>query len=228
MQVNNYVVCVNFGDKYGPEYVENLYEMVADNCTIPYGFLTITDDYTKSGRSGTTFVPERKFNGWWNKMHLYRPDLPVHGNVLYFDLDVVITGNIDKLFTYATDNWATINDFIRLRREMHPPTMYNSSVIRFRKGQLQEVWDEFIKNPKTKGGDQNFLHDMTIKNRPATYFPDKWIRSYRWDIMENGLDEETCVAVFHGDPNPLDIEVIEKEEWVRKALHLSSETEQAD
>ena len=230
MQVKNYVACVNFGDKYGPEYNKKLYEMVSDNCTIPFTFLTITDDHNKSDRHGTTFVPEHHYTGWWNKMHLYRPDLPVAdgSNILYLDLDVVITSNIDKLFTYASDNWATINDFIRLRREMNPPTMYNSSVVRFTKGQLAKVWQEFIKNPQTKGGDQNFLHKVMIDTNPATFFPDEWIRSYRWDLEENGLGKETCIAVFHGTPNPLDKEVLEKEEWVRKAMSSYLETEQAD
>ena len=232
MQVNNYVVCVNFGDKYGPEYVENLYEMVADNCTIPYGFLTITDDYTKSGRSGTTFVPEEHFDGWWNKMHIYRADLPAHGNILYLDLDVVITGNIDDLFTYGGNNWATLNDFIRLNRMMTPKTLYNSSVVKFKVGQLDHVWRKFLedphKNSKTPGGDQAFLHKHTILTKPPAFYPDKWITSYRWDIRQNGLKDTNKIAVFHGLPNPLDKEVLEKEAWVRKALRLSSETAQAD
>ena len=228
MEVKNYVACVNFGDKYGPEYNKKLYEMVSDNCTIPFTFLTITDDHNKSDRNGTTFVPEHHYEGWWNKLHLLRDDLPVspESTILYFDLDVVITSSIDKLFTYEENTWCTINDFIRLKREMTPSTMYNSSVMRFKKGELSFVYDtylDFLRQSKMKkwNGDQNFIHDMTINEHPATYFPDNWIRSYRWDIRENGLTDDTCVAVFHGKPNPLDTEVWKKEEWIRKALRSS-------
>jgi len=220
--MKNYVVCVNFGTKYGTEYIRNLYKMVEENCTIPYEFVCITDDPSKWG--GNTFIPKESFEGWWNKLHLYRKDLPIKGNILYFDLDVVITNNIDKLFTFEPNRWCTLNDFIRKRRTMIPKDMYNSSVVRFKTGELSYVWEKFIENPtknsKTPCGDQAFLHKHTIKNNPALFFPDEWIRSYRWDIKENGLGEETCAAIFHGTPNPVDKIVLEKEEWVKKALHL--------
>ena len=38
------VLCVRFGEKYGPEYVERLRNMVPRNITIPYEFACLTDD----------------------------------------------------------------------------------------------------------------------------------------------------------------------------------------
>ena len=40
----NYITCLKWGDKYGPEYVNNLYKMVSRNITIPYEFICFTDN----------------------------------------------------------------------------------------------------------------------------------------------------------------------------------------
>ena len=38
------VLCVKFGNKYGPEYVERLRNMVSRHMTRPYEFACLTDD----------------------------------------------------------------------------------------------------------------------------------------------------------------------------------------
>lgn len=38
------VICLKWGERYGPEYVNNLYSMVARNTRRPLRFVCITDD----------------------------------------------------------------------------------------------------------------------------------------------------------------------------------------
>ena len=38
------VVCMKWGDKYGAEYVNRLYNMVARNTTLPFKFVCFTDN----------------------------------------------------------------------------------------------------------------------------------------------------------------------------------------
>ena len=40
----NHVVCVKWGNKYIPQYVNVLYNMVKRHTTVPYEFHCITDD----------------------------------------------------------------------------------------------------------------------------------------------------------------------------------------
>ena len=66
-----------------------------------------------------------------------------------------------------------------------------------------------------------------LKDR-AKYWPDEWIRSYKWEMRDkidlslvNGkrnfyqdkppkIIKDSCIAVFHGEPNPEDC----KDQWV--------------
>jgi hypothetical protein len=53
--------------------------------------------------------------GWWYKMQMFDPD-HIAGTVLYFDLDVVITGDLDWVRELDTRYFWTIRDFKKLWR----------------------------------------------------------------------------------------------------------------
>ena len=136
---------------------------------------------------------------------------------------MVIAGNIDKLFDYQPDVWCVVRDFTRAMRPSWDKC--NSSVVRFKTGQLKHVWDEYAKDPKDVQrrffGDQDWLHDATKKQR-GFFFPDSWVLSWKWEVRQSreyapgGLKGnrvlknienvtpriECCICVFHGDPNP--------------------------
>ena len=154
---------------------------------------------------------------------MFSKDLPINGTILYLDLDVVISSNIDKLFTYQPDHWCTVRDYTRAMRPKWPK--YNSSIVRFKTGQLAHVWDEFEKNPKSvmkqHFGDQDWLYASTRKQQ-AMLYPDSWTQSWKWEVRKSRdwapggkrgsrtfrlIEDvvprvECCVVVFHGDPNP--------------------------
>ena len=102
------VYCVYWGDKYDKAYVYALKEMVDRNLTIPHEFVCITTEKLPGIQTKLPFGP---WHGWWQKMNLWAPFI-AQGPSLYFDLDVIITGNIDYLAEYtdcqlaAPANWA--------------------------------------------------------------------------------------------------------------------------
>lgn len=218
----NYILCLKHGTKYSHKYVNTLYNMVKRNCTLDFEFVCLTED-PKNLNPNIIVIPlPSDLSGWWCKPYMYSKDLPLKGTILYMDLDVVISGNIDKLFTYEPDKWCTIRDFTRAMRPEHKK--YNSSVVRFKTGQLDKVWTGYANNKKEvqrkNFGDQDWLWEATRDNE-ATLFPDDWIRSWKWEIrkskelgpgargdrklktIENVTPpNECCICVFHGDPNP--------------------------
>jgi len=217
-----YVLCLKHGTKYSADYVNRLYNMVKRNCTLDFEFACLTEDPKGIDKDVKILPLPKDLQGWWCKPYMYSKDLPLQGTILYIDLDVVISGNIDKLFEYKTDNWCTVRDFTRAMRPAWQK--YNSSVVRFNTGQLDNVWTRYRDNKKEverkNFGDQDWLWVATENNR-AELFPDDWIQSWKWEVRKSRdltpgargkrkftsiedviPNSECCICVFHGDPNP--------------------------
>jgi len=229
-----YVLCLKHGTKYSADYVNKLYNMVKRNCTIDYEFVCLTDNSTGINSNVKILPLPKNLTGWWCKPYMFSNNLPLKGTILYMDLDVVISGNIDKLFTYEPEHWCTIRDFTRAMRPQWQK--YNSSIIKYQAGSLHHIWQEF--NNDVKGiqhkhfGDQDFLYEVAIRTRKPKLYPDEWIQSWKWEIRNDrafqpgGLrgnrkfreienvtpPPNCCICVFHGDPNPHNCE----DPWVVK------------
>lgn len=218
------ILCLKHGIKYNSDYVNRLYNMVVKNLNLPFNFYCITEDSKNINPLIKIIQLPKKLNvlGWWYKPYIFSDSLPISGTILYLDLDIVITGSLDKLFSYHPNCYCIIRDFIRVMRPNNEK--YNSSVIRFEKGQLDYVWEKFVKNhhviTRKYFGDQDYLYAET--EGKAILFPDKWIMSWKWEIRKNKqfaqggvkgqrkferienveAPKDCCIAVFHGDPNP--------------------------
>lgn len=208
------VACVKWGRKYGPDYVSKLRSMVQRNLSAPHEFACFTDwpsdDFPC--RPLLTDLP-----GWWAKIELFRPGL-FRGDVLYLDLDVVITGCIDGLVDLLDSDrsklWA-LDDFgyplTRPRRGIGPDMRrllggdgtVNSSVMLWHGNTARAVWDRW--NPAKMDevhGDQNWITQALWPE--INLIPRGWAASYKY----GGAG---VVRVFHGDPKPHQV----ADDWVR-------------
>jgi hypothetical protein len=217
------ILCVRFGNKYGREYVERLRNMVSKNLRVPYEFVCLTDDKHPIEGVRTLYQPASNYQKlWWHKIHMFDNNLPLKGKIIYFDLDVIVHNNIEKIINFQFKNLAGIRDF---NRKFYPSWQYlNSSVMAWFHGTQHHIYESFKKDQATAmrlQGDQDYIWKL-LKNK-ITFWPEKWIQSYKWEIrrrdeltMVNGKrnfrtiftghpDSECCVTVFHGDPKPQDI-----------------------
>jgi len=214
------VVCLYWGNKYRVEYVKTLYNMTQRHLTIPHKFIIYTDHVklhkiVKGDNVEVRKVPFEDYQGWWNKLTLFSPEANLEGDSLYFDLDVVITDNIDSFFTYEEDTKVV------LMRDFNPTTKgFNSSIMRFNNEVMTPyVWNLYLKEKKVLDklqGDQNVI-TQCIKQVPDKFkcFPDEWTFSAKWYDRANprfGRSTWTFkqypgakVAVFHGKPDPLQL-----------------------
>ena len=200
-----YSVCV--GDKYPSAYVYALRDAVAEYLTIPHRFKCITTRAMPGIKTVLPFVP---YQSWWSKFNLWAPTI-ARGPSLYFDLDVVICGNLDYLADFteyqfaAPANWA---------RSGHGGIQ--SSVMAWRGGwtaPYDKIKAEWPHSRLTKDGyrdfgdrvlwgDQEYLWDM---------LGDDWVRipgvcSYKYHVKPSGkIPEDASVVVFHGDPKPIEV-----------------------
>ena len=217
----NHVVCVKWGSKYSAKYVNVLKNMVARHTTVAYEFSVLTDDPTGlDPEINVIKLPKDPWiKTWWSKLWMFAPEMPLEGDILYFDLDVVIFNNIDELFTFQ-GKFNIIRDFNRCR--IKDWKLSNSSCMKWQTGTMNYLWTEFKDRWHTvmqqNHGDQDWITKMATKD--ISWFPDEWIRSYKWEMI--GLKDTKLltkdgkkffrkpvdispgnkVAVFHGSPNP--------------------------
>jgi len=215
------ILCVRFGNKYGPEYVKRLRNMIDRNITVPYQLICLTDDPTPIDGVKLILQPNAGYvKGWWHKVHMFDKKLPINGRILYMDLDVVICNNIDKLTRIYNNDFMGIRDF---NRKFHSGWRYlNSSIMSWVHGSQDYIYTQFMNNPQLAmrmHGDQDWT--WKCAKDKIKFWPESWIQSYKWEIRSRGelqvingvrqfaeqkddviIPNECCVAVFHGDPNP--------------------------
>lgn len=218
------VLCVKFGTKYGREYVERLRNMVAKHLTVPYEFVCLTDDkHPISGVRSMVQANAGYAKPWWHKVHMFDPNLPVAGPILYLDLDLVVHRNIDKLVAASQGQLMGIRDF---NRKFYPQWQHlNSSAMCWQHGDHSHIYNQFMQDKQAAmrlHGDQDWIW-KTAKSK-IKFWPDAWIQSYKWEIRgreqlvaRTGVrgfktvsnqepPQDCCIAVFHGEPKPQDVQ----------------------
>lgn len=218
-----HVVCLKWGVKYPPDHVNRLFNMVRRNLSVDFTFHCLTED--AQGLDPLIHhlpLETSDLKGWWYKLALFKKDFyGLEGDILYFDLDVVITGNIDFLAS-------TPGDFV-ICRGWSRNLMWNSSVMRFKSGANNDIWQSFCEN-KTDvlanyNGDQEWIFkcrpnaDIWPQNKIVSYKKSLNSKAFRWleklglgrlglkapDWMDTPLPEAAAVVIFHGKPDPEDV-----------------------
>ena len=134
------IICIKWGTKYGPEYVNRFYNMVARNITPPFRVICFTDQTEgMDPRIETRPLPEPDFvmpkntPGKWPKSQLWGDLGDITGTVLFMDLDIIITDNIDAFFDYGDPS-----DTITAKNPNTPfERMAQTSIYRMQVGKLK-------------------------------------------------------------------------------------------
>lgn len=183
------VVCLNWKDYLGrgAEYVGKLHRAVSRNLTIPHEFVVVTEKELPAGRVG-----------WFNKLHLLEM---FDGWVLFLDLDVVISGNIDHLYElalcdpsriWARDDWSYPVTNPRYGKE----ATINSSVMLWNGHKDMSGAEALI--PVTHG-DQGIITQLFWPHGIGL-LPGVSIKSYKYDVRNGAAPGP--ITVFHGNPKP--------------------------
>lgn len=231
--------CVIHGSAYDWIYVEHLYNMLNRGLQNRARLHV----YTEASR----FVPEHMVKhvleewpgiagprvSWWYKLQLFNAEHH-QGDLLYLDLDTVITRDITWITEMPTVKMWTIRDFRRLQQ---PGFLgMNSSVMWWNVGRFDWVWQEFKSVNKSKirisypRGDQQYLTEKLGINQ-IRFLDEERIQSWRWQAWDGGfnfksrkqkqpgtgtaLDDHTSILVFHGQPKPHEMleDVVIAQHW---------------
>lgn len=199
------VACVlKGGGIYTPDWVFRLRNMVARNLSVEHDFVCLTDylpDLLPGVKTAGLAHPVT-LTGWWAKIELFRPGL-FHGRVLYFDLDTVITGDLEPLATQA-------GKFIGIRDWGHPGKI-NSSVMAWDARACHGIYQDLkVRTLDEMRGDQDWI---TAWVGPcAVTWPSEMVVSYKRHCTGGvRYPVDARVVCFHGRPKMNEV----KDEWVR-------------
>ena len=222
MQKKVTVICLKYGKKYHPEYVNKLFKMVSRHLSITHDFICITEN-KKGLNPKIKVIPldlKKGIKGWWYKPFVFSRDLNIKTETaLFLDLDIIIFNSIDKLFTFEEEKTFLVLNGLTSKNI----DGINSSCFRFKRSEYFHLYDDYIQNYENiiekYVGDQDWLVDQIQRN----HWPKEWIKSFKHGIMEwpehmpiskaqrsweyitktePKPHKETAIAVFHGRPNP--------------------------
>ena len=222
MQKKVTVICLKYGKKYKPEYVNKLFNMVSRHLSISHDFICITEN-KKGLNPKIKVIPlelKEGIEGWWYKPFVFNRSLNIRTEtVLFLDLDIIIFGSIDKLFEFEDEKSFLVLNSLTSKNI----NGINSSCFKFNRSEYFHLYDDYIQNYDSIiehcVGDQDWLGNKI----PRNHWPKEWIKSFKYGIMEwpehipivksqRSWDyiintepkphKETVIAVFHGIPNP--------------------------
>ena len=121
-------------------------------------------------------TPPVHLKGWWSKVRLFDPGLPLSGRLLYLDLDVLLVGDLSPVINFpgrlalAPDGAPAFrphNGTVCVKR-------YNSSVMAWNYGAHPELFKEWNQHVAQRlWGDQDWIGERVpgASVMPAEWFP---------------------------------------------------------
>ena len=224
----NNVVCIKYGRYYGPEYVNRLFASVARNLTRPFRFVCVTNDVSgiRPEVECVPFmespnVPGRKWPNIFSKLTLFKDGFAdLKGATLFLDLDVLITGPLDRFFDYHPGEFCIIRNWVEFYKRIFrkAPLIGNSSCFRFEAGASNEVYEFFLRekddpakaNLFTKGS-QKLQTRAMFQAGKVNWWPTDWVCSFKRQcvpafplnlfLAPRQPPKTASIVAFHGHPD---------------------------
>ena len=159
----------------------------------------------------TELIPNEISKTPWRKISVWQyPLSDLEGDVLFLDLDLVITGNLDKFFSYKKGTYCVIENWTQIGKGIG-----NTSCFRFPVKKYSDLFKQFENNGfkiwKKFHIEQVYLSKFIKKQN---YWPEQWCKSFKHSLLPKWpmriwksavLPQETSVVAFTGKPDPDDV-----------------------
>ena len=208
---------MKWGSRYGAEFVNRLYTSINRHTNRATKVYCFTDNIKGINKNiickplpninlpnTISFTPWRKLSVWQFPLN------DLDGDILFLDLDLVITGNLDRFFDYNPGHYCVIENWTQKGKNIG-----NTSCFRLPIGRYASVFDEFQKNPtkvwKKYHIEQTYLSD---KIKDQIFWPSDWCKSFKHNLLPKWplriwqpakLPTGTSIVAFTGKPDPDDV-----------------------
>ena len=236
MQAVN-VLCIKWGKKYGPEYVNKLHSMVRRHLHRPFRFVCLTDDAAGIDPAVETLpIPMIGFDefdqrkpwtfghGWLKLTSFASPLYDLQGRTLFLDLDIVIVDSLDPFFEQE-------GEFIVIKEWDKKDGTGNTSCYLYTIGAhadaLAHLKNDYPASIAPVRNEQEFITLYLARQGKLRYWPEAWCRSFKRHCLQPGLmgwfkpptiPRGARLIAFHGKPNPPDAIAGVSGKWYRRVL----------
>ena len=185
------------------KYVNTLYASIRRNYNFPFRFVCIHEDgvHFKELFSEVELIPfQPKGHGRIPKLKMFDKELWLSGRIITMDLDVIITGCLDELFTYKGD--------FMTRASFKDPTVSGGDIIFFDSEKTYPLWDYVLQDHpiiKNANGNERMVYREYFKDQKIDYIQDLFpgsILSYRTHIRHGRIPNGCSLISCHGNPRP--------------------------
>ena len=207
------VVCMKWGTRYPAEFVNRLYKAIRRNVTGDLRFVCFTDDTdgllpeVEHQALPPIDIPEPLQWTPWRKLSLWQPGLGgLEGDVLFLDIDLVVTGNMDPFWEYhpgemcVAENWTQKGQGIG-----------NTSVYRWNMGKHTEIYEQYQRDSASVHAEHRVeQHYVSAMVDNMIYWPPEWCVSFKHSLLPSfpmnwfetpKLPRETKIVAFTGRPD---------------------------
>jgi len=189
-------------DAQAPEYVRRWADGIRRNTLIAAPDLHCFTDGEVNVEGVATHPLPVDLPRWHSKFGVFKaPELAAYDQAFYFDLDTMITGNMDGWFSVDTG-------FAMVKDPFHPKTM-NSSLMTWKPGEMAWLADKAVKeNPPPGTGDQGLIESWVRGNGStvADFSENFVVWDLKNDLYKNPHLLPGPVTMFHGHPRPHEID----------------------
>ena len=208
---------MKWGVRYDYNYVNNLYDSIKRHTNKKTQLICFTDDQRNISKEvickplPEIKIPRELSKTPWRKLSIWKHPLhEVNGDVLFLDLDLVITNNLDKFFSYKPGTFCVIENWTQIGKKIG-----NTSCFRFPVKKHKYIFEEFEKNGnyiwKKYHIEQVYISKI-IKEQ--NFWPQNWCKSFKHNLLPKWpirlwkpakLPSDTSIVAFTGKPDPDDV-----------------------
>ena len=208
------IICMKWGDRYSSDYVNRLYFSIKKFTKRKTDLICFTDNPNEINENvlckpiPKISMPYHMQNSPWKKLAIWQfPLSPLRGDVLFLDLDLVITGDLDRFFDYEKDKFCVIENWTQLGSGIG-----NTSCFRFPVGKYKNIYDKFQSAPQYYFKKYRIEQVFISKNiSTQVFWPKIWCQSFKHNLLPSwpkriwqkaSLPKETSIVAFTGKPDP--------------------------
>ena len=208
---------MKWGKRYSYDFVNRLYNSIKKHTKLKTRLICFTDNKTGINKNiickplPKIKIPNEISKTPWRKISVWQyPLSDLEGDVLFLDLDLVITGNLDKFFSYKKGTYCVIENWTQIGKGIG-----NTSCFRFPVKKYSELFKQFENNGfkiwKKFHIEQVYLSKFIKKQN---YWPEQWCKSFKHSLLPKWpmriwksavLPQETSIVAFTGKPDPDDV-----------------------